>query len=244
MSKLSYRRLMNLAGVLALSAGLLFTGGWTAAPTAGAEAGPGESPSGILPGGNLPSADHFVYLPLVANNTISGPQPAGCLSSEEALLAQMVNNYRNANGLPDVPVSKSLVSVAQWHVLDLELNDPVTGECNMHSWSDWHPALWTAVCYTSDHANAAGMWIKPSEITNGVYDDYGYENAYWSSGQATAAGALSGWQSSPGHNAVILELPPWHIFDWHAMGVGIYEHYAVLWFGALADPQGSVGPCP
>lgn len=89
------------------------------------------------------------------------PEPDECLTTEEALLTDMINDYRNANGLPDIPLSKSMVTVAQWHVLDLQLNNPDSGTdpdsglaCNLHSWSDWQPSFWTEVCYTQDHRYA------------------------------------------------------------------------------------------
>ena len=174
--------------------------------------------------------------------------PSECLSTEEAQLVNSINDYRNANGLPDVLASKSLTLVAQWHVIDLHENNPDTGQdhgwpCNMHSWSDQHPTLWNPVCYTGDHQYASGMWNKPREITNGIYTGNGYENSYGTSGQATASSALNAWKNSPGHNAVILEEGIWAGSNWPAMGVGIYEHHAVLWFGDRTDPQGTATPC-
>ncbi len=211
--------------------------------------------------GTLDTETHY-YWQIIATDargaTTTGPvwdfttaaSPSVCLTPEEAELVRLVNEYRNQNGLPDVPASVSLTEVAHWHVIDLHENEPDSGTdsrgyaCNMHSWSDQHPELWAPVCYTSDHEYAEGMWDKPYEITDGVYPWTGYENAYGTGGQATAEGALSAWQSSPGHNAVILELNIWSGKDWPAMGVGIYEHHAVLWFGDGTDPQGTVGRCP
>jgi uncharacterized protein YkwD len=180
-----------------------------------------------------------IYLPLV----IRSSQPGDCVTAEEQTLADLINNYRIDNGLPAVPVSKSMTQVAQWHVIDLHLNNPDTGSdhglpCNMHSWSD--QGFWNPVCYTADHAFAADMWNKPREITGNLYSGDGYENAYGSSGQATAAGAVNAWQNSTGHNNLILEKDIWTGANWQAMGVGIYEHHAVLWFGQEADPQGTV----
>lgn len=159
-----------------------------------------------------------------------------------------INLYRNQNGLPDVPVSFSLTLVAQWHVIDLFENNPATGsdhgyQCNMHSWSNQKPNLWNAVCYTGDHMYASGMWNKPREITNNVFSGNGYENAFWTSGTITASIILNGWKNSPNHNAVILEQGMWFGQNWPAMGVGIYNGFAVLWFGDKADPQGIVSPC-
>ena len=173
------------------------------------------------------------------------------MTAEEAELASLLNTYRNQNGLADVPVTGSLTAVAQWHVMDLHENNPDTGTdlgnglaCNMHSWSNATPGLWQPVCYTSDHQYAQGMWDKPREISNNVYSDNGYEIAYGSSGQASAAGALSSWQSSSGHNGVILEQGIWAGKKWPAMGIGIYEHHAVVWFGNATDSQGTVTQCP
>jgi uncharacterized protein YkwD len=196
--------------------------------------------------------DEFVYLPIIAGGqeTSTNPQPGDCLTSEESVLQLLINNYRNDNGLPDVSLARSLVTVAQWHVVDLETNHPDSGtdpgsglSCNTHSWSNWQPDLWSPVCYVSDHRYASGMWDKPREITDNVYTGNGFENGYWSGGQATAQGAFDGWRNSPAHNAVILETGVWSGSNWPAMGVGIYEHYAVLWFGDASDPQGTVEVC-
>jgi uncharacterized protein YkwD len=190
-------------------------------------------------------ADEPTVTPTPEQSTNEHPEPGECLSAEEAELARLVNAYRNENGLSDVPVSKSLSHVAQAHVIDLHEHEPDSGtdsrgmECNLHSWSD--QGDWSAVCYTDDHEYAEGMWDKPREITDNAYTGNGYENAHGTSGQATASGALSGWQNSPPHNAVILEQDGWS--DWQAMGVGVYEHHAVLWFGHETDPQGTIDAC-
>ncbi|MCK9996167.1 MAG: hypothetical protein KAH56_07795, partial [Candidatus Krumholzibacteria bacterium] len=111
------------------------------------------------------------------------PTPGECLSENEATLAQLLNEYRQAQGLEAIPVTVSLTAVAQWHVWDLDVNEPQGGECNLHSWSDG--SLWTPLCYTADHANASGMWDKPREISANAYSGNGFEIAYWSSGTAT-----------------------------------------------------------
>ena len=172
-----------------------------------------------------------------------GVQPGDCLSSDEHELATLINAYRANNGLAAIPVTVSLTAVAQWHVWDLDVNTPTGGTCNLHSWSD--SGSWSAVCYTSDHAQAQGMWDKPREITEDAYSGNGYEIAYWSSGTATASGALAGWQSSSGHNDVILNQGIWTGRNpWPAMGVGMLNGYAVVWFGDIADPQGNAVDCP
>ncbi len=168
--------------------------------------------------------------------------PGDCLSTDEATLAQLMNDYRQAECLAPIPVTASLTAVAQWHVWDLDVNHPYGGECNLHSWSDG--SLWTPVCYTADHANASGMWDKPREITANAYTGNGFEIAYWTSGTATPEGALSGWQGSSGHNDVILNAGIWESYNpWPAMGVGMRAGYAVIWFGGTADPQGTIPEC-
>jgi uncharacterized protein YkwD len=173
--------------------------------------------------------------------------PGACITAEEAKLAQLINEYRQSRGLSAVPISKSLSEVAQLHVRDLQNNRPHEAtdsrgmECNMHSWSN--QGDWSPVCYTSDHEYAAGMWDKPREITDGAYTGNGYENSYGHSNQADATGAIESWKNSSGHNAVIIEEGIWEGKNWQAMGVGIYEGFAVLWFGEESDPQGTLNVC-
>ena len=88
------------------------------------------------------------------------------------------------------------------------------------------------------------MWSKPNEITGGVYSAAGYEIAYYASAGATAGGALAAWKASPGHNDVILNQVVWASRDpWPAMGAGILGGFAVVWFGDMTDPAGSIAVC-
>ena len=164
--------------------------------------------------------------------TTGEPPPAGCNAAAIELIA-LVNAYRGENGLPAIPASPSLCTVGQAHVEDLEIHAPHTEPgCNLHSWSDAGP--WSACCYTDDHAQAACMWNKPKEMT--VYPGSGYENA--SAGFGSPQAALDGWKSSPAHNDVILNKGIWKDFPWGAIGAGVNQGYAVLWFGVEADPAG------
>jgi hypothetical protein len=166
-----------------------------------------------------------------------------CLSADEARLAQLINDYRAANGMSAIPISKSLTQVGQAHVRDLHHYQPHSQSgCDLHSWSD--QGSWSPVCYTADHANANGMWNKPNEVTGGLYSAFGYENAYSTNGQATPDAAYTMWINHAAHADVILERGVWVGRNWPAMGVGLYEGYAVLWFGDGADPQGTVSLCP
>ena len=154
------------------------------------------------------------------------------LSEEEIKLYNLIMKYRKDYKLPTIPLSKSLTFVAQTHVKDLVVNSPINNKCNLHSWSS--EGIWTSCCYTDDHAKASCMWDKPSELT--TYSGFGYEIAYSSSEVVTAEDALEGWKESPGHNAVIINQGPWG-GKWNAIGIGILEGYAVVWFGNEIDTE-------
>jgi uncharacterized protein YkwD len=152
------------------------------------------------------------------------------LSQEEQALFDLIMQYRKSKNLPPIPLSPSLTFVAQAHARDLFENSPDQGRCNLHSWSN--RGKWTPCCYTDDHANANGMWVKPSELTS--YRGRGYEIAAWSSEEISANTALDLWKSSPGHHACIINSGIWKT-PWKAIGIGIYNGYALVWFGHEAD---------
>jgi uncharacterized protein YkwD len=173
---------------------------------------------------------------------------ASCLSPQETEMIRLVNHYRERRGLPPVPVSRSLVMVARLHALDLQQNRPDQGSdsrgmtCNMHSWSsrgDWKPG-----CYTNDHRNADLMRAKPREITGNVYREAGYEAVYWiSSPPVDPQLVLEGWAKSPDHRALLFESGKWVGINFKALGVGVTDNFAVLWFGTMRDPLGTLLPC-
>lgn len=150
----------------------------------------------------------------------------------EKQLYELVMQYRKQQGLPRIPVSKKLTEVAQLHVKDLAAYFKETEECNMHSWSAH--GKWQACCYKGDHSKPECMWNKPFEINQ--YPSRGYEIAYVCSDTATPAGALDGWKQSRGHKAVILNQGIWGSSQWKAIGIGMFQGYAVIWFGEVPDP--------
>jgi uncharacterized protein YkwD len=236
--------LVLLAGLMILAA--CGGGTTTSSPAGDSSSGAGEP---VASGPNL------------GKISVDGPAARGqagptsdvasvCLTPAEADLARRINEYRASVGLPAIPVSKSLTLVAQQHAWDSVNNSnawpapPAGQSCNMHSWSgNVNPALqqgtWTGVCYTSDHANAQGMWNKPGQIAGFPGD--GYENSHWASNGASPASALNGWRNSPGHNAVITEQNGWGPFL--ALGVGISGQYAHMWVAEVADPAGVADVC-
>jgi hypothetical protein len=148
------------------------------------------------------------------------PHPLDGIEAEELQLYNLINDYRVSNNLAPIPLSASLSLVANRHVVDLQEN---VGTLT-HDWSD--------------ATGPEAYWYAPQRL-NTAYPGLGYENAYWSSNGATAEGALVGWQNSSGHNAVILNQGMWADNDWSALGIGIYQDYAVMWVGEEVDPAGS-----
>jgi hypothetical protein len=123
------------------------------------------------------------------------------LNEDEIELARLVNEYRVQNHLKPVPISPSLTTVAQTHVLDLNANysPEQNSTCNMHSWSNKGP--WRPCCYDSQHTQAKCMWEKPRELTS--YKSEGFEIAFWGGGTLSnresafaPASALEGWKKT------------------------------------------------
>ena len=152
------------------------------------------------------------------------PSNSDKLNAEEVNLYRLINEYRAANGLAPIAASKSLSTVANRHVLDLQEN---IGSIT-HGWSD-------AEYDSSDSSTWPAMWEAPQRL-NTAYTDSGFENAFYSSVGATAADAFRSWTQSESHNAVILNQGVWANNEWNALGVGIYGDYAVMWVGESSDP--------
>jgi uncharacterized protein YkwD len=173
-----------------------------------------------------------LIVPLLFLYLFSSLSKDDILTPDERSLYTKIMSYRASKGLPKIAISKSLTIVAQTHANDLDVNRMDTKKgCNLHSWSD--KGDWTSCCYTNDHKRASCMWSKPSELTN--YTGAGYEIAHWSSNPVTPSGALLGWQNSKGHNEVIVNKGIWKTSKWRAIGIGMKNNYAVVWFGEEAD---------
>ncbi len=170
--------------------------------------------------------------------------PEDGLTATEAQLIQLIEDYRVANGLPVVPLSYSLSLVAARHAEDILYNFDgyqagAPGTNSAHSWSDAPYNALDASTYTA-------IWQAPQRLGTS-YPGYGYEiligylAPYTASTTMTPQTALAGWQSSAPHNAVILNLNPWNRPDltWNAIGVGMLDGVASVWFGHEIDPAGS-----
>lgn len=145
-------------------------------------------------------------------------------STEERKLYDLIMQYRKENGLSSIPLSRSLTYVAQTHVKDLVEN---IGHLT-HAWSSCEYDAGNMKTYNC-------MWLKPRELT--TYKGFGYECAHGGSGGyvATALSSLNSWKNSTAHNAVILNQGIWANMKWKAIGVGILNGYACIWFGEEFD---------
>ena len=163
--------------------------------------------------------------------------PGDGLESEEAKLYNLINEYRAQNGLPAIPASKALTTVANRHVQDVAenldyVNSPQRDSINPHSWSD-------ATYDPNNQSTWPNMWQAPQRLNTG-YPGNGYENFAWTAASSISAEeALEIWKNSPAHNQVILNQGIWQDRQWNALGVGIYKGYAALWFGQETDPTGT-----
>jgi hypothetical protein len=151
------------------------------------------------------------------------------LSDDEVQLYRMLMDYRREHGQPSIPLSPSLTRVAKLHVRDLEAHPP-SGSGNLHSWSEYGP--WKPVCYRGGE-NVERMWSKPRELTG--YHGNGYEIAAATSRQMLPDHALSLWEGSSSHNAVMINAGKWDRLKWNAVGIAISGSYAVVWFGEERD---------
>jgi uncharacterized protein YkwD len=145
---------------------------------------------------------------------------------EEMKLYSLINQYRKQHNLKEIPFSSSLTLVAQMHCKDLVEN---LGYLT-HAWSTCKYDAGNSKTYSC-------MWLKPSELTS--YKGYGYECAHGGTGGyvATAESSLEGWKKSKPHNEVILNRGIWKTMDWNAIGVGILNGYACIWFGVEEDKK-------
>lgn len=155
-------------------------------------------------------------------------------TNDERTLARLVNEYRKANDLAPLPLSRSLSKVARLHARDLARHG-FDDECSIHSWSSDGP--WTPCCYAPDHRAATCMWNKPRELTD--YEGVGYEIGYWFSAGARPNGALDTWTRSGLHDDVLRNRGRWRVRTWRAVGIGIAGNFAVAWFGEEKDPSGN-----
>jgi hypothetical protein len=154
--------------------------------------------------------------------------------SEQQILINLVNEYRNQYNLTTVPTSYWLTATAMLHTIDHRDNGPPAGYgCQSdHSWSGDSTLFTGPCCYSA--TNWQCMGLKPEQISGGAFTGIGYED--WVQASSPQA-ALAAWQASPEHNEVILNLEGWAGSKWKAIGAGVCGGYYGLWFSQSPDPN-------
>ncbi|SEK59515.1 Ca2+-binding protein, RTX toxin-related [Roseivivax marinus] len=177
---------------------------------------------------------------------IYAPTSSDSLSLTELDLYHMIMDYRAASGLPAIPLSQSLTTVAGRHTLDSYHNIEAAGVSLpsgysspswIHSWSDAY----------YDGSDSSVMRDAPSRLGTG-YPGGGYEISV--AGAQSIRQTLDMWIDSPGHNQLLVNLNSYSDDTWNAIGVGVgfnapvsggsftYGNYFHVWFGKVADPAG------
>lgn len=173
----------------------------------------------------------FSSLMSVLSACVSTPATDSSDADLDVSLCDAINTYRIDHGLPAIPVSAALMTVARYHAEDLASNGTGGTSCNLHSWTS--SDMWSGCCYTDDNAQAACMWNKPREIAS--YAAPGVEIAARAhAASITPATAVAAWDASEHHREVIANDDDFSDSTWRAMGCAIESGYATVWFGELA----------
>lgn len=172
-----------------------------------------------------------ILVGIVLSACVAAPAPVDDADLDVAL-CEAVNAYRVDHGLPEIPVSASLMTVARYHAEDLASNGTGGPSCNLHSWTAGD-SRWSGCCYTDDHAQAECMWNKPREIAS--YASPGIEIAAHGTALSPHA-AVSAWNDSEHHRIVMANEGDFAAAHWRAMGCAMESGYATVWFGELGAP--------
>lgn len=176
------------------------------------------------------------------NQTITPKVEPSELTEVESRLINMINNFRKLNKLTELPVSKSLLMVAKMHASDLSTNQPDSGICGLHSWSD--KGKWIACCETELAAKNC-FEAKASEITG--YKGKTIEMVFKIENEMSGPNVFQMIEKSQKAMDILLQKGIYSKKPWKAMGVGISGQYALIWFGDETDasvtiPVGEVVP--
>jgi hypothetical protein len=156
------------------------------------------------------------------------------LTAEELNLYDRLMNYRKSKGKAMIPLSRALSYVARIHTADLTDHGKTSRRFNAHSWSS--KGSWSPCVYAKDTAHAGCSWNKPRELT--TYKGDGYEMIYFDFSAPTPEAALLKWQKNSTNDNMLLNKGEFENVTWNAVGVGMYGHYAAVWFGKVEDQDG------
>ncbi|MBW6461021.1 MAG: SPOR domain-containing protein [Bacteroidales bacterium] len=180
-----------------------------------------------------------IFILIFAGKWSHGQVPDICLTRDEYRLYSLVNEFRAKQGLPVIPISKSLSYVAKIHTRDLYLNNPDTSFCSLNSWSNKGP--WTDCCHSKYTPNPNCILNKPKELTQ--YQGEGHELVYWDSEALHPDTVFRFWSSISQAREVLLNEKKWSFFSWKAMGVGMFKGYACVWLGEALDDEAEPTIC-
>lgn len=175
----------------------------------------------------------------VGKPSVPEQQQTFCLSQEEMILYNLVNDLRKQNKLSIIPLSKSLSIVSRVHIDDLLTSRPQDKGCSYSSWSS--NGNWTACCSGKDPVGTKCMNSKPSEIAG--YPGIGFELVYWEEDTATPMEAFDLWKQVDASREMLLGSGKWKSRNWKAMGVGIRNGFAVIWLGDKPDTPANISIC-
>ncbi len=162
-----------------------------------------------------------------------------CLSSDEKVLVDAVNAFREAHGLQAVALSRALCYVADVHAKDLYFNYDERSGKSMHSWS--HKGRWKGCSYENPRTDGRCMHNKPSELTD--YKGLGFELAYYDNTGSAGMNAYEAWIRHEKNRAFLLNEGTYLSFDWNAVGIKIFKGYVLLWFGTTVDVSAPIVVC-
>jgi len=162
-----------------------------------------------------------------------------CISPQEKLLFDQLNQLIKDYGKAKLELSASLSYVAKVHVSDLLNYHPDTSFCNMSSWSD--KGDWTPCCHNPYIPQQDCMWDKPKELTQ--YPYRGYELVSYFEEEFNVDSVMNLWSSSKQVLDMVLMNGNFDKKRWVCMGVGMNENYVSVWFGQRGDNQKKPGVC-
>lgn len=180
--------------------------------------------------------------PLILRSQVkaqAGNMPEICIDDLSYQLYLLINDYRNSNNLPGIPLSGSLCYVAQVHAKDLTFNRSRSKDCGLHSWSD--RGRWSPCCFSTEKPDLLCMWNKPKELTS--YRFRGHEIIYWQNDLIEPVEALAQWKLQSQSNDMLLNRNAWAKKTWKAIGASVYEGFAIIWLGEEADVTGEPELC-
>ena len=178
---------------------------------------------------------------------IYAPTPEDTLDLQELELYRLIVEYRAEHGLPAIKLSHALTIVAGRHALDQVEN---MRRYSGHDWSDhkYH------VDYPTDRTpiDAPGHLTRAETLGTGFTGQHfeistgpgpSVVGPFFDAAVMEPHGAFSNWQSSPPHNAVILQWGQTH-WHWDTIGVGLHKGIAHVHFSGTPDTTGPHGGIP